>query len=171
MQTFATKTNLMTHQREAVAKVLPSRVGALFMDMGTGKSRTTIELANLRAGKIDKVVWFTPVSLKLSVAEEIRKHTDCQDIYVFDDKTNSRNLPRVRWYVVGIESMSSSNRVVAAVNKLITTRTMVVLDESSYIKGHNSKRTERLTYICSRARYRLILTGTPFSQGVVDLFA
>ncbi len=171
MRAFVTKTELMQHQRDAVAKVLPSRVGALFMDMGTGKSRTTIELANLRASKVDKVVWFTPVSLKLSVAEEIRKHTDCEDIHVFDHKTNSRNLPKVRWYVVGIESMSSSNRVVAAVNNLVTARTMVVLDESSYIKGHNSKRTERLTYICSRARYRLILTGTPLSQGVVDLFA
>lgn len=171
MKTFATKTDLMAHQRDAVAKVSPSRVGALFMDMGTGKSRTAIELAKLRAAKIDKVVWFTPVSLKLSVAQEIRKHTDCEDICVFNDKTSQRNLPKARWYVVGIESMSSSTRVVAAVNQLITERTMVVLDESSYIKGHRSKRTERLTYICSRARYRLILTGTPLSQGVVDLFA
>ncbi len=161
----------MAHQRDAVAKVLPSRVGALFMDMGTGKSRTTIELANLRAGKVDKVVWFAPVSLKLSVAEEIRKHTDCTDIYVFDDKTSANNLPTVRWYVVGIESMSASSRVVNAVNQLITEQTMVILDESSYIKGHNSKRTERLTFICARAKYRLILTGTPLSQGVVDLFA
>ena len=171
MQIFATTTNLMGHQRDAVAKVLPSRVGALFMDMGTGKTRTSIELAALRHTKVDKVVWFAPVSLKLSVAEEIRKHTDCTDIYVFDDKTKSANLPKVRWYVVGIESMSSSNRVVSAVNKLVTERTMVILDESSYIKGHNSKRTERLTYICSKAKYRLILTGTPMSQGVVDLFA
>lgn len=171
MKAFVTKTKLMKHQREAVAKVRPSRVGALFMDMGTGKTRTTIELAKIRVNKIDKVVWFTPVSLKLSVAEEIRKHTDCEDIYVFDSRTNSRNLPKVRWYVVGIESMSSSNRVVAAVNQIIAERTMVVLDESSYIKGHNSKRTERLTFICARAKYRIILTGTPLSQGVVDLFA
>jgi SNF2 family DNA or RNA helicase len=171
MKTFVTKTKLMKHQREAVAKVRPSRVGALFMDMGTGKTRTTIELAKIRVNKIDKVVWFTPVSLKLSVAEEIRKHTDCEDIHVFDSKTNQRNMPKVRWYIVGIESMSSSNRVVAAVNQIITERTMVVLDESSYIKGHNSKRTERLTFICARAKYRIILTGTPLSQGVVDLFA
>jgi SNF2 family DNA or RNA helicase len=171
MQNFVTKTNLMAHQREAVEKVLPSRVGALFMDMGTGKSLTSIQLASLRAGKIDKVVWFAPVSLKLSVAEEIRKHTDCHDIYVFDDKTKAAALPRVRWYVVGIESMSLSTRVINAVNQLVTEHTMVILDESSYIKGHNSKRTERLTFICNRARYRLILTGTPLSQGVVDLFA
>lgn len=171
MRTFATTTSLMSHQRDAVAKVRPSRAGALFMDMGTGKSRTTIELAKLRAGRIDKVIWFTPVSLKLSVAQEIRKHTDCQDIYIFDHRTSADTLPRARWYVVGIESMSSSARVVAAVNQLITDRSMVVLDESSYIKGHNSKRTERLTHICARAKYRLILTGTPLSQGVVDLFA
>jgi SNF2 family DNA or RNA helicase len=67
--------------------------------------------------------------------------------------------------------MSSSNRVVSAVNQLVGERTMVILDESSYIKGHNSKRTERLTFICAKAKYRLILTGTPLSQGVVDLFA
>lgn len=171
MKAFATKTSLMQHQREAVKKLLPSRVGGLFMDMGTGKTRTAIELAKCRAHKIDKVVWFAPVSLKLTVAQEIRKHTNCTDIYVFDDKTSQRNLPEARWYVVGIESMSSSNRVVAAVNNLITENTMVVLDESSYIKGHRAKRTERLTFICSRARYRLILTGTPLSQGVVDLYA
>lgn len=146
-------------------------MGALFMDMGTGKTRTSIELAALRHAKVDKVVWFAPVSLKLSVAEEIRKHTDCTDICVFDDKTRATTLPRGRWYIVGIESMSSSNRVVSAVNKLVTQKTMVILDESSYIKGHNSKRTERLTYICSKAKYRIILTGTPLSQGVVDLFA
>lgn len=171
MKAFAMKTSLMQHQREAVNKLSPSRVGALFMEMGTGKSRTSMELANIRANKIDKVVWFAPVSLKLSVAQEIRKHTDCADIYVFDDKTRQDNLPQVRWYIVGIESMSSSNRVVAAVNQLVTERTMVILDESSFIKGHNSKRTERLTFICSRAKYRLILTGTPLSQGVEDLFA
>lgn len=171
MKPFATTTELMAHQREAVKKLLPSRVGGLFMDMGTGKTRTAIELAKCRAHKIDKVVWFAPVSLKLTVAQEIRKHTNCTDIYVFDDKTSQRNLPEARWYVVGIESMSSSNRVVAAVNNLITENTMVVLDESSYIKGHRAKRTERLTFICSRARYRLILTGTPLSQGVVDLYA
>lgn len=31
MRTFATTTELMAHQRDAVAKVSPSRVGALFM--------------------------------------------------------------------------------------------------------------------------------------------
>lgn len=165
------RTELMPHQIAAVEKVLPSRIGGLFMEMGTGKSRTSIELAHRRLRKIDKIVWFCPVSLKETVRQEIRKHTDCDQVYVFNGKTTEFNLPPVLWYVVGIESMSSSNRVVLAVNHLITEKTFVILDESSYIKGHNAMRTERLTFICSRARYRLILTGTPLSQGIVDLFS
>ena len=167
------RTSLMPHQVAAVAKVLPSRIGALFMDPGTGKSRTAIDLVTRRLERIDRVVWFCPVGLKETVRQEIHKHTDCMpdDVHVFSGHTNERNIPRALWHIIGIESMSSSNRVVATTNKLITTRTFAILDESSYIKGHDSMRTQRLTHICQRARYRLILTGTPLSQGVVDLFA
>lgn len=173
MMSFATTTELMPHQGKAVDKVLPTRVGALFMDMGTGKTRTAFELVAQRQGKFDHVVYFCPVSLKETVRREILKHTDCtaDDICVFDDKTNEANLLRVSWHIIGIESMSSSTRVVLAVGKLITFRTFVILDESSYIKGAHSMRTLRITRLAEKARYRLILTGTPLSQGVVDLFA
>lgn len=167
------RTDLLAHQRAAVAKMLPTRIGALFMEMGTGKSRTAIELALQRQDKLDHVVWLCPVSLKETIRHEIAKHTDCppDQIHAFDDKTSERTLPVCRWYVVGIESMSASARVVCCVNKLITARSMVIVDESSYIKGHRASRTMRITHIAERARYRLILTGTPLSQGVVDLFA
>lgn len=164
----------MKHQAEAVNKLLPSRVGALFMEMGTGKTRTAIELALRRQEKIDRIVWFAPVSVKETIRREILKHTNCSnsDIEVFDNKTNDKNISKnAKWYIVGIESMSSSSRVVLAVNKIITTKTMIVLDESSYIKGHSAKRTQRITLLSQKARYRLILTGTPLSQGVVDLYA
>lgn len=163
----------MPHQVQAVQKVLPTRIGALFCDMGTGKSRMSIELVSRRLDHIDKVIWFCPVSLKETVRQEILRHTDCtnDDICVFNNHTSERNLPVVSWYVVGIESMSSSTRVTLAVNKLITEQTFVILDESSYIKGHYARRTLRITELSKRARYRLILTGTPLSQGVVDLFS
>jgi SNF2 family DNA or RNA helicase len=167
------RTELMPHQVQAVQKVLPTRIGALFCDMGTGKSRMSIELVSRRLDRIDKVIWFCPVSLKETVRQEILRHTDCtnDDICVFNNHTSERNLPVVSWYVVGIESMSSSDRVMLTVNKLITSRTFVILDESSYIKGHYARRTLRITELSKRARYRLILTGTPLSQGVVDLFS
>lgn len=163
----------MSQQRAAVAKMLPTRIGALFMEMGTGKSLTAIQLAVIRQDKLDHVIWFCPVSLKETVRYEILKHTDCTpaDVCIFNDKTSERTIPICRWYVVGIESMSSSRRVICAVNKLVTEHSMVIVDESSYIKGHRASRTMRITHISGRARYRLILTGTPISQGVVDLFS
>ncbi len=173
MQIFSTTTRLMPHQAAAVDKLLPIRVGALFMEMGTGKTRTAIEAVERRQDKVDHVVWFCPVSLKETIRREILKHTDCRpaDIHVFDQKTDQRNVPAAAWYVVGIESMSASNRVILTVNQVITSRSMVVVDESQYIKGHRAARTCWITRIAERARYRMILTGTPISQGVQDLFA
>jgi len=173
MTNFETKTKLMPHQVDAVNKLLPTRIGGCFAEMGTGKTRIIIELVKLRQHKIDKVVYFCPVSLKETVRQQLFIHTDltAADIYVFDDKTTEQNVPETSWYIIGIESMSSSSRVVLTANKLITENTFVILDESSYIKGHRSLRTERITEISKRARYRSILTGTPLSQGVVDLFS
>lgn len=144
------------------------------MEMGTGKTRTAIEMVVRRLDRISRVVIFCPVSLKETWQEEIQKHTDTSpdSIYVFNEKTRQRTLSRgAFWYIVGIESMSSSNRAALAVHSLITTKTMVVVDESSYIKGHNAMRTQRITRYSEKARYRLVLTGTPMSQGYQDLFA
>jgi SNF2 family DNA or RNA helicase len=164
---------LLPHQGDAAVKLLPSRVGALFAEMGTGKTRIAIELARLRQDKIDHVVWSCPVSAKETIRRLILKHTDADpaDIHVFDQRTCPDHLPSARWYVVGTESVSASARVVRALSRLITEHSFVVVDESHQIKGHCSRRTERLTLLAAKARYRLILTGTPISQGVVDLFA
>ena len=165
-------TEMLPHQQVATDKLIRTRVGALFMDMGTGKSRIVIELACRRRKKIDKVVWFTLVSLKETVRYEIMKHTTATDgdIYVFDQKTTDNNLPNAGWYIIGLESLGSSDRVALAVNRLITEKSMVIVDESSHIKGYRAKRTKRVTMIAARARYRNILTGTPVSQGIQDLF-
>lgn len=171
--TWQTTTSLLPWQATGVEKVRRSRVGALFMDPGTGKTRTAIELAWLRRDQIGKVIWFCPVSLMETIRHEILKHTDCppEQVHVFGDRTTQRTLPQALWYIVGIESMGQSNRVTLAVNALMGEATMVVVDESTYIKGHSAKRTLRITRLCDKARYRLILTGTPLTQGVVDLYA
>lgn len=171
MQTI---TPLLPHQHTAVAKMLPSRVGALFMDLGTGKTRTTIEIAKIRQEKYDRLFWFCPVSLKETIRQEWRKHTDLSDemIKVWDDKVASDHLPTgAIIHIVGIESLSSSARVILGYQAMVTERSFVIVDESSYIKGHDSLRTERITALSAKAKYRLILTGTPFTQGAVDLFA
>lgn len=171
IRSLTTLTTLLPHQVPAVEKLLPLKVGALFMDQGTGKTRCAIELAARRQARISKVVWFCPVSLKLTILFEIQKHSAGEVIYVFDDETTPDAIPPAFWYVVGIESMSASDRVVLAVNALVDADTFMIVDESSYIKGHASKRSMRIAEIGKRARYRLLLTGTPISQGVEDLYA
>lgn len=163
----------MAHQLAALDKMIPTKVGALFMDMGTGKSLVSIMLAKHRASKINKVVWCCPVSLKKNTQDQILKHTNCSesDVYVFDEKTTYKNMPESIWYVVGIESVGQSDRCVFALNALVDDQTMLIVDESSYIKGVRSKRTRRLIKIGSVARYRLILNGTPISQGIEDLYS
>lgn len=166
-----TSTSLYEHQAKAVAKQLQTRYGALFMDMGTGKTRTAIELVKIRQNKITKFIWITPVSLKHNVSQEIQKHTNLKadDIYMFDDITDDRNVPKKLAYIVGIESISMSDRVYLALNALIDNDSFIIVDESSFIKG-NSKQSKRIIKITQDTRYRLILTGTPISQGIIDLY-
>lgn len=166
------QTSLFDFQRPAVDKLIKSRVGGLFMEMGLGKTRIVIEMVYLRQHRISNVVWFTPVSLKETVRHEILKHTDASDddICMFNACTTTP-VPKAQWYIVGIESLSSSTRVTLAANSIINKSSFVVVDESSYIKGHNSRRTQRITAMSSRAKYRMVLTGTPMTQGVVDLYA
>ncbi|MDY0071839.1 MAG: DEAD/DEAH box helicase [Thauera sp.] len=174
MTEFATITDLMPHQHPAVAKMLPSRVGALFMDMGTGKSRTLIELARLRQHKWDRLFWFTPCALRDNVRDQLLTHTNLppESIAVWRaGRLRRAEIERARVHVVGIESMSSANSVIFAYNDLCTPSSFVAVDESEYIKGNRAKRTQRITHMSARARYRAILTGTPFTQGAVDLYS
>ena len=166
------KTILLDYQKKPVKKLLPIKVGCLFMDMGTGKTRVCIELVYLRRKKIKNVIWFCPVSLKETINYEINKHSSGENIYMFGNKTNSQTIPSDSfWYIIGIESMSSSARTILATLNIVGEDSFVVVDESSYIKGHKSNRTKWITDISKVARYRIVLTGTPISQGVIDLYS
>lgn len=164
------RTSLFEWQKPPVAKLIKSRVAGLFMEPGTGKTRTAIEFVYLRQARIDHVLWFCPVSLKETIHYEVLKHTDLDESQICM-VNGQRSLPDVFWYIVGVESIGSSTRVALLTANLITTRSFVVIDESTYIKGHRALRTRRLTTMAAKARYRMILTGTPLTQGVEDLYA
>ena len=67
------KTQLYPHQVAAVEKLKRVKVGALYMEQGTGKTRTALELIKLRldAGKINSVIWLCPCSVKQNLKNEI----------------------------------------------------------------------------------------------------
>lgn len=60
------ETSLLPHQEAAVGKLGRLKVGALFMEQGTGKTRTALELISRRMdkGKVNAVLWLCPCSVK-----------------------------------------------------------------------------------------------------------
>lgn len=171
MNAFTLRTELMDHQQRAVDKLMRVKVGALFMDMGTGKTLTAMEIIRRRAAKIGRVVWICPVSLKHTIAREIEKHTkEPQSVFIFDDKVRRNTLPAADWYIVGAESIGSSDRVYLAFRD-IAKRAFIVVDESLTIKSPTAKRTQRITDSSMESTFRLILTGTPLAKGVQDLYS
>jgi SNF2 family DNA or RNA helicase len=151
------KTTLLPHEQTAFDKLKGTCVAGLFMDMGTGKTRTAIELIAARESVIDKVVYFCPVSLKMTIWRELEKHID--------------KPSKTFWNIIGIESMSRSVKTISKVRSLITENTFVVCDESSFIKNFQAERTRHIIDVSKKARYRLILTGTPIQKHYPDLFA
>lgn len=158
------KTSLYKHQQIAFNKLKKYTVGALFMDMGTGKTRVTLELIKSRKNKCSNIIWFCPVSTKPALKKEIKKHSH----YSFCDLSDGYEKSDI--YVCGWESIASSDRVYLIVENIVDVNTFLVADESIFIKNYKSKRTERSTKLSDRVKYKLILNGTPFSVDQSDLF-
>ena len=152
-------TALCPYQQEAYDKLKRLKVGALYMDMGTGKTRVTLELISLRLRreKIRQVLWFCPCSVRENLAQDIVVH--CGE------------LPECI-KIVGTESIAGSDRVyLECLDYVADGQTMLVVDESNMIKNHRAKRTERICEISKKCTYKMILNGTPVSRNEADLFA
>jgi len=50
-------------------------------------------------------------------------------------------------------------------------RTMIILDETSKIKNFSAHRTKLVIGLGRKTKYKMILTGTPVTQGAFDLFS
>ena len=98
----------MEHQQKAIDKLSKTKVGALYMDMGTGKTRTALDLAVTRTQdqKADCILWLCPVSVKRTIADEVNKHLPGA-IYELVNTSGIKDW-NVDIYIAGIESLSAS---------------------------------------------------------------
>lgn len=153
------KTELLPHQIQAVDKLSKIKIGALYMEMGTGKTRTALELISqrLQAGKVDFVLWLCPCFVKGTIKAELEKHIEA-------------GLEHFR--IEGIESLSSSVRLNSDLLQLVQNKKVyLIVDESNLVKNHNAQRTMNIERIAEHCQYKLILNGTPISKCEKDLFA
>lgn len=165
-------TTLMDHQAKAVEKLRNVKVGALYMDMGTGKTRTALGLAVPRKtdGKVDCILWLCPVSVKRTIADEVEKHLP-NAIYEIVETTGIRNWD-ADIYIAGIESLSQSISLNLVLLDLVgKRRCFTVVDESSLVKNYYTKRTRAIWRLGERSQYKLILSGTPISNNEQDLYS
>lgn len=151
---------LLPHQKKAVEKLIKLKVGALFMEQGTGKTITTIEIARRRyeAGKIEKVIWLCPCSAKENIKAEILKQCPEELAWIF--------------VICGIESLSSSIQANEYLRRLVEKKKcFLVIDESLLVKNPRAYRTENITRLSASCPYKIILNGTPISRNEADLYA
>lgn len=152
-------TKLYPHQQSAVDKLSKIKVGALYMEQGTGKTRTTLELIRRRllCGKTDYVLWLCPCSVKKNLYDDIIYH--CGD------------FPK-NFEIEGIESLSSSDGLFLKLLKTVEShKVYLIVDESNLVKNPKAIRTERIIKLAEKCKYKLILNGTPVSRNEADMFA
>jgi len=171
----------MAHQLTALRKAWPLREFAFFHEMGTGKSYTTINLAAARflAGQINALVVICPTPIKNVWEVELEKFCPIDySVWVWEsgDRLEQHffleKKDELKVLVVGVEALSITNgRAHQAVEFFQRHhKFMCAVDESSRIKNYKAKRTRNVCEIGGWAEYRLLLTGTPITQGLEDLF-
>lgn len=144
----------MNKQQEAFNRFKKLKVGALFMKMGSGKTKVAIDLINNVEDKIDLVLFIVPNQTIKTLEYEINKW--------------DLNIP---YLIKSYENISQSNKGYLDTLKIIKDkRLFIVADESSFIKNETSKRYERILEIAKYSEFRLILNGTPITKDEWDLY-
>ena len=144
----------MNKQELAFQKLSKLKVGALFMEMGTGKTKVALDLIASKKDKVNYVLWICPFSIKQEIESERKKRH-----------------PEIKIDIVGCETISQSSvRYLDIYSKVAERKTFIVVDESLKIKNKDAKRTKRILELGRFAKYKLILNGTPLSKNVLDLY-
>lgn len=147
--------NTLTRQQQAAIQHLNEwRVGALFMEPGTGKTRAAMTLIN--STPCTDLFWVGPLRTFPAVQAEMAKWGGVK-------------MPASCW---GVESIGQSDRIYMNLLNEVEASKMpfIVVDESLKIKNADAKRTRRLLELSRRAEWKLVLNGTPISKNLLDMW-
>lgn len=181
--------SLYQHQVKAYNIAIALRDAALLMDMGTGKTLTTVAVAGRRFldGRVKRVLIIAPTSVCAVWPQEFQKFGDFPSrvaLLLGDHKTRVRQL---QWLTAPAPSGKPEPLRVAVINyescwrlKSSDGRTdylqqygadLIVCDESQRIKSPSAKQSKAVWALGVGARYRMILTGTPIQKDTRDIWS
>lgn len=184
------KTKGMRHQLRALAASAGRTGFAYLMDMGTGKTWTAIADVerSYAQGAIEGMLVIAPKGVHTNwLRLEIPQHLGCEWVGAqYVSKPNRRQaaaaealyapraakqIPPLRIFVINIDALNTPAGFAAALKFCRTFDTFAIVDESSRIKTHNSKRTERVLSLSPHTKIRRILSGKPATNSPGDLFS
>ena len=180
------KTKPYGHQLTALEKSADKKVYALFMEMGTGKTKVAIDnLAMLYdKGKINGVLIIAPKGVyKTWYSQEFPIHMPTHVHYkmvlwqaIINQKQKKRldilfkTGVELHVLIMNVEAFSTTKGVEFARKFLSCHETFMVVDESTTIKNPEAKRTKNIINLAIHAKYRRILTGSPVTKSPLDLY-
>lgn len=135
------------------------KAGILFANVVDKRLQMALELIELHLKDIEFIVWIAPANFLGTL------------IYTNQIKKNSRGFRhRIKFYAA--ESISVSDiKYLELYNLIKNHRTFCVIDESLTIKNTEAGRTRRLLLLSRLFTYKLILSGTPVTQGLIDFYS
>ena len=180
------KTKPYAHQLEALEKSWAQDTYALFMEMGTGKSKVLVDnIAMLYdRGAIRGALIIAPKGVyknwdqiefpvhmpdhvehtKVLWEANITKKKQMELDTLFDDKEELKIL------IMNVEAFSTKKGVDFAHKFLSCHNALIAIDESTTIKNPGAKRTKNILGLSKHSKYRRILTGSPVTKNPLDLY-
>ena len=181
------KTKPYGHQVTALEKSWQKKVYALFMEMGTGKTKVALDsLAMLYdQGKVNGALIIAPKGVyKTWYFQEIPTHMPMHIHYklvLWQATINQKQKKRLdtlfktgvdlHILIMNVEAFSTTKGVDFAKKFLSCHETFMVVDESTTIKNPKAKRTKNIIGLSKLSKYRRILTGSPVTRNPLDLFS
>ena len=168
-----TRANLHDYQNKALAFIKDNRKCALFLDMGLGKSVTTLTAASdmLEDFAIENVLVIAPLRVSNTVwKQEATKWSHLKHLTISIATGSEKNR---------IEALDSDSDI-HVINRenipwLVRTRKwkwdMVIVDESSSFKSQKSQRFKALKKVTKYFKSVVLLTGTPSPNSITDLWS
>jgi SNF2 family DNA or RNA helicase len=168
------------HQLEAIDKSLTTRDLALFWEMGTGKTATTINILRHKYneyGAVVPTIILAPIVVLENWASEFETHAgpDYKKHVTVIKGTAKKKKELMKAAVTkgtGIIIMNyecmQSGELVAMLYDFMPR--IMVCDESQRLKSPQSKRARAVFNIARSCKHRYILSGTPILNSPQDIF-
>lgn len=165
-----------SYQTYATEYIENHPIAAIFLDMGLGKTSITLTAINdllLDSFEVHKVLVVAPLRVaKTTWADEIRKWDHLQNLrYSVAIGTEQERIAALKTsadiYIINRENV----QWLIEESGTPFDFDMLVIDELSSFKNHQTKRFKALMKVRPKIKRVVGLTGTPSSNGLMDLFA